>query len=468
MSQRKSNISPSIFNYQTHLPHSVEQVFAWHERKGAFERLSPPWEKIKVVASSGSISDGSRVTLKVPLAFLPMEWVLEHTGYIKNVKFQDKQISGPFESYIHTHLFTSRDDDATVIEDSIEYTLLFSKMLHASWFKPFRFGKEYLEKYIHKNLKRVFTYRQRVLSLDLESHKSIKPFVCAITGSSGLVGKALSAFLTTGGHTVHTIKRSEKKYTFQLEPSSNESLDAVVHLAGESIIGIWTEKKRREILESRVQGTRNFIQLLKNSKRIPKVFIAASAIGYYGRTNSESEMLHPKDETCSKGEGFLSDVVKAWEHEALEAEKLGCRVVILRIGTVISPSGGFLGQLLPFFKKGLGGTIGNGANLLSWISIEDLLRIIYFSIQNEKVSGTINCVSPQVVTNKTFTKTLSVLLKVPSILPIPEKIISSLFGDLGKEVILSSQNVYPKRLEELGYEFIFKDIGECLKYGFGY
>jgi uncharacterized protein (TIGR01777 family) len=288
-----------------------------------------------------------------------------------------------------------------------------------------------------------------------------------ITGASGLIGRELRKSLEKKGHELLLAGRrppqkpSQIKWTAEegfSEPERLEGLDAVIHLAGESISGMrWTEEKKKAIRESRVRGTRSVVDTLAALNAKPKVFISGSAIGIYG--NRGDELM---TEAEPPGDTFLADVCKAWEAESLRAVELGIRTVLLRTGIVLSKEGGALGTMLTPFKLGVGGVVGSGKQWMSWISLADEIAIINFVLENDRISGPINLVSPNPVTNEVFTKTLGELIHRPTILPLPGFAVKMVFGEMGDALLLDSTRAVPKRLQELGYEFKFPDLRSAL------
>lgn len=289
-----------------------------------------------------------------------------------------------------------------------------------------------------------------------------------VTGSSGLVGSALISSLEKNKNEVYKLVRVRADLLAReiawnpeqgvINPSLLEGMDAVVHLAGENIIGRWTQSKKKHIRESRVVGTQLLCRALCELKTPPSVFICASAIGYYG--NRESEIL---TEESSKGEGFLAGVCEEWEEATRLAAAKGIRTLNLRIGMVLSAQGGPLKQMLPAFKAGIGGRLGSGSQYISWIAIDDLVRIIDYAIQHEHLAGPLNAVSSHPITNQEFTQVLGHILRRPTFFSIPAFMVKLIFGQLGEEVLLSSTRVKPKKLEEEGFQFNYPYLEQALK-----
>lgn len=288
-----------------------------------------------------------------------------------------------------------------------------------------------------------------------------------ISGATGLVGSALVESLHAKGHSIRCLKRNKKpgaesiwqtENLFDSNSGSNEPFDTVIHLAGENIAsGRWTAAKKRRIKNSRVDGTKELVDFLSGLPVKPKTFICASAIGYYG--NRGDQVVSEKS---AAGEGFLAAVCKEWEAEASKAAFFGARVVLLRFGMILSPKGGALSKMLPPFKAGFGGTIGNGKQYMSWISIRDLVEIVDFVTHNDTITGPINVVTPKAVTNKDFTTHLADVLGKPAKLPVPPFGLKLLFGEMASEMLLSSTRVRPERLMASGYNYRDTNLKETL------
>ena len=289
-----------------------------------------------------------------------------------------------------------------------------------------------------------------------------------ISGASGLIGFALLLRLRELGHEVRRLVRSEDvpedaigwdPAHGRLDPRSLEGLDAVVHLAGENVAkGRWTEGKMRRIRDSRIDGTRLLVTRLLEVETPPSVFIAASAIGAYG---DRSDRVVTED--SHYGTGFLCDVCRRWEDASRPLEDKNTRVVHLRIGLVLSPEGGALAKMIPPFRLCLGGVIGDGNQYMSWLTLKEVCSIIEFVIEDAKVSGPVNAVSPNPVTNREFTETLGKVLGRPTVLPLPAFAARLLFGRMADELLLASTRVEPARLRAAGYRFRHPDLEPALR-----
>jgi len=293
-----------------------------------------------------------------------------------------------------------------------------------------------------------------------------------LTGSSGLIGHALLSFLTADGHKVVRLTRSQRPASsshISWDPSAGtiqvddlEDFDAVVHLAGESIVGRWTPEKKARILESRAKGTRLLCESLADLRSRPIVLVSASAIGYYGDRGDQV-----MDEESSAGSLFLSKVAKAWEAATDAARRNGIRVVNLRIGFVLGKAGGGLATMLLPFKLGVGGRVGSGRQYMSWIAIDDVVGAISHAILSDSLRGPVNAVAPNPVTNREFTKTLGRVLWRPTIFPLPAFAARLVMGEMADDLLLASTRVKPSRLLSSGYEFRFPELQDALRHVLG-
>lgn len=461
---------------------SSNELFAWHIREGAFERLNPPWHQFKVTERRGNIQNGGTVKIKMKIAGpIHTTWLVKHSDYIEGKQFRDSQIKGLFSSWTHTHLFNSLKLSSSILDDHIEYSLPCGILT-----------ERIVSPLINKKLNQMFVYRHRLTIEDLLIHAIAnkirgngRPMTIGITGSSGFIGSSLIPFITTGGHRVirfirHPVSddndtKNVKSIVWNASSASacryilhdeidNQNIDAVVNLAGENIFGRWTKEKKKRIFDSRVNSTKSLCKLLSSLDKPPKVLVSASATGYYGERGDEILT----EESHSSSTDFLSDVCKNWEGATQISKDSGIRVVNLRLGIVLSSSGGMLSKILPIFKLGFGGRIGNGNQYMSWIGLDDLHGLILYAIADKSIAGPVNAVSPNPITNTDFTSILGKVLSRPTKFSIPESIIKLSMGEeLANSAILSSTRVIPEQLSKVGYKFRFPHLESVLLHTLG-
>ncbi|WP_024441809.1 MULTISPECIES: TIGR01777 family oxidoreductase [unclassified Mycobacterium] len=433
-------------------------VFAWHERPGAFTRLSPPWQPMHLVSEADSLRDGTAV-LALPGG---LRWVAEHQpdGYDPPARFVDELgghglASLPTRatlSWTHTHEFEDLGDGRTRVIDHVDTPI------PGALLRP------------------MFVYRHRQLADDLAAHRraaqaGLTPLTVAISGSTGLVGSALAAFLSTGGHRVirlvrHAAGNPDERQWNPDQPDRDllSGVDAVIHLAGASIAGRFTAEHRRQIRDSRIEPTRRLAELVAGTTAGPRVLICASAVGYYGYDRGDDVLT----EDTERGEGFLADVVADWEDALTPAEQAGARVVRVRTGIVQSPRGGTLRLMRPLFAAGLGGRLGNGRQWLPWIGIDDLIDIYHRALWDTGLSGPVNAVAPNPARNIDYTKALGRVLHRPTALPVPGLGPRLLLGAQGaRELACASQRALPARLNDAHHQFRMPELEPLLRHLLG-
>ena len=291
-----------------------------------------------------------------------------------------------------------------------------------------------------------------------------------VSGASGPIGKALLPSLRANGAHITRLVRNNAPPTYSdeqtiqwhpeqpLSPDALSGFDAIIHLAGETIVGRWTESKKTKIRDSRIIGTRNLAQSLAQAKHRPQIFLCSSAIGYYGNRGDEA-----LTEESAPGSGFLAEVCQEWEAATRPAAEAGIRTVAIRTGVVLSREGGALAKMLPAFKMGVGGKIGDGRQWMSWIDVQDLVGAIHHILKSDLLYGPVNMVAPRPVTNAEFTQTLASVLSRPAVFPMPAFAVKLLFGEMGETVLLGSQRVEPTQLVSSGYPFRFRDLRASLQ-----
>ena len=454
---------------ESRVPATAEKLFGWHENEGALIRLMPPWEKVRVVTPFQGLGDGVRVRFQVQNGPMKFEWTAEHFGYRKNELFCDRALSGPFKSFVHHHRFLAQPDGSTVLRDEVEYELPVTPLSD-----PIAGG------FVRGKLDSMFRYRHRVMQGDVKAQlrHALPPSRVLISGANGLIGRQMFGYLRQAGHTVIRLVRSKSEVvagqTILWDPMSPfpkerlaelEGFDAVIHLAGAGIADQrWSEKRKREIRESRVQGTKHLADALCFLNQRPKVFLCGSAIGIYG--NEGDALLTENSPTNSPG--FLEDVARDWEGAARCLEKTGVRTVYVRTGIVLSPAGGALAKMLFPFQCNVGGVLGNGKAWMSWIALDDMLSGMEFILATEAIHGPVNFTAPCPVTNREFTHTLAKTLGRFVGPPVPTFALKTLFGEMADAALLASLRVEPQVLLNHGYRFRYPDLRSALGHVLGY
>jgi uncharacterized protein len=441
--------------YESVIDHPLGEVFAWHSRPGAMPRLVPPWQPMTVVAEAASLADG-RAVLGLPGG---LRWVAQHdpSGFHPPHRFVDELSSqGPSSwparvigRWRHTHEF-SEASGGTRVHDHVDTTIPAAA------------------------LRSTFVYRHRQLAQDLAAHRtaSAAPMVVAITGASGLVGSALSAFLSTGGHRVIRLVRRPARNELERQWNPDRpardllsGVDAVVHLAGASIAGRFTDRHRAAIRDSRIEPTRTLADIAGLGDDGPATFVSASAIGFYGFDRGDALL----SEESVRGDGFLADVVADWEAATAPAAEAGLRVVNVRTGIVQSARGGTLKMMRPLFSAGLGGRLGSGEQWLSWIGLDDLLDVYHRALYDGRLSGPVNAVAPEPVRNADYTRALAGVLHRPARVPVPSLGPRLLLGEQGaRELAEANQRVMPTKLQTLGHRFRRSKIVDALAHELGH
>ncbi len=450
----------------------ADALGAWHFRPGAIHRLIPPWESIKVVEEASPLVDGARAVIEIRKGPVRITLVAVHSDIEPNRQFVDSQERGPFGSWRHVHRFLPGTEGGRVhamLEDSIRFDPPLGGI-----------GRVLLGGQLNRELARQFAFRHARTREDLRRHAEFehrfgaRALRVGVTGASGLVGRQLCAFLSTGGHEVVRFVRGTPKRANErawnpadpergLDPSAVSDLDVVVHLAGEGIADArWSPARKQAILESRTRGTATIARAIARADRKPEAFISASAIGFYGHRTGEWV-----DERSSAGTGFLADVVRAWEDSTVAAREAGVRTVHLRLGIVLSAAGGALAKMLPAFQFGAGGPIGSGTQGFSWVSLDDVVGSVLFCARNTAMQGAVNVVAPAAMPQREFARVLGRVLRRPSFAPLPAPIVRLVFGELGQRALLEGALVRPSALAHHGYRFSHPSLEDALRLELG-
>jgi len=433
-----------------------ETVYKWYQHQGTFERLTPPWVKMRVKEYDG-LKEGVLVKFQIQKAFFNLEWQARIEAVTENAGFTDRQVKGPFAFWKHEHGIKYVADNKCRVNDHVQYELPFGKLLNNRWGKR----KAQLE------LARLFRYREEITRADLVDfyRPCDRSMTFLVTGATGTVGSALKHFLRSQGHVVKELSLT-RPYKgafywdyYKEEPNREwfEGVDVVVHLAGYPIFCRWTAQNKKKILESRWTSTAKLADYLAKEPCRPPVFICASGINFYG-TDRDGVL----DEKTPGGNGFLAEVTKQWEEACDPLRRVGARVINIRTGMVLTPAAGGLAAMLPIFRLGLGGRIGSGKQMVSWIAIDDLVDAIYYMSTQGSIEGPVNVCAPESLTNKAFSDTLADRLGRIAILPLPEIMAKLFMGDLTKETVLANLKATPKVLLESGYRFRYPRLESAL------
>ncbi|MEO0512908.1 MAG: TIGR01777 family oxidoreductase [Planctomycetota bacterium] len=481
------------------MPVPPSELLAWHGRFGAFERLMPPWETLSVgrrvlgkqpgpsgLDGRGPIGDGAVLEMRLHKGPLRLPWIADHHSFRDEThlealpssetagtgRFKDTQRKGPFARWEHEHKFVPSAvwPTGSELEDDVYYRVPMG-MLGAA------LGGEYVEGVLNK----MFSFRHARTEADLRRHWAFRDRPrqrVVVSGGTGLIGSQLIPYLQGAGHEVVRLVRRQEDRSLgeratdgaferrwdpaegRLDPGVFEGATAVVNLSGHNVAsGRYTDDEKRRILESRLQTTSLIAQTIAGLDGSRPALIQASATGFYGHRPGEQELA----EDAKNGPGFLSDVCRQWEAAARPAAEAGARVVIARIGLVISPRGSVLDKMLPVFRAFLGGPIGDGTQVWPWIAMDDVLGAMEHVLHSD-IAGPVNFCSPAAVSNNAFAKVLGGVLRRPSALRVPAGLIEKLLGEFGRETALKSTHAVPKRLQESGFSFLAPTLEDALRW----
>lgn len=465
------------FSQISTMPVPLEVLRRYHERPGAFGRLCPPWERLRVVEQSGTIRTGDRLKFQIRKPPMWITWEALHADLPGNAGFIDEQVRGPFAFWRHEHrMFPDRrgrggepDPGLSVLEDAVEYRLPMGAL-----------GATFGGGFVRGDLERMFVYRHARTRLDLMRHGAFldRPRLrVVVAGATGVIGRALCAFLSTGGHEVRVLSRgggvpvgASYDGTIPWDPARGmldaaalEGVDAIVHLGGANIGGQrWSQSYKREILESRTKSTELLARTIAGLRQKPSVFVCASAIGIYGNRGEE-----PVDESSSAGTDFLAEVCTKWEGATRAAEDAGVRTARLRIGVVITPAGGMVQKLKPWFGAGLGMKLGSGKQWLPWIGLDDTIGAIHQVLMDDGLSGAVNVVSPNPVRMVEFADVLARVMRRPRLLAVPGWALGAAMGEMGRSTALRGTRVTPGALDRSGFGWLTPNLEACVRWELG-
>ncbi|MFL2981822.1 MAG: TIGR01777 family oxidoreductase [Candidatus Poseidoniaceae archaeon] len=425
----------------------------------------PEWEGIQPM-NAGRLVDGDETIFKVKLGPFRQKWVARHHSVISGESFADRMIKGPFGAWNHNHEFQTDSNGVTSVIDNVEYKL----PLHilTGWSAGFT---------VLPRMKQMFEFRSVRVANDLKQIQATADLPrqrILVSGSTGMIGLQLCAFLEAAGHDVHRLLRPSTKLptdvdstkivrwndlTGEILEGDMNGFDSIIHLAGAGIGDKrWSKKRLKLIRDSRIIPTQNLAKIVSKLDQPPTKILCSSAIGFYG--NRGTEVL---DESSTTGDDFLAELCKEWEGASDVAKDAGVNVIHLRTGIVMSPLGGALAKLLLPAKMGAGGPVGGGKQMQSWISLDDEIYAIHHLMMKEDSTGAYNLTAPNPVSQKKFAKTLGKVLRRPAFAPLPGFVIKLLFGQMGKKLVLEGQDVRPTRLLESGYEFTHSELESCLR-----
>jgi len=441
----------------TTIPCAAEELYRWHGRDGAFERLIPPWQSMDIVSRKGGIEKGANIHIRLKRLGISTDWVAQITDGLEGSFFVDSQLKGPFAEWIHRHEFSEVDSHQCRLTDSIDYSLPAGKL-----------GALFGGRFVASDLERVFRYRHEITRSDLTAWNAFRTyprFNVLISGGYGFIGSRLADFLKAQGHSVSVLSRNPRQGDVGWDPENGSidskdlnGFDAIIHLAGENLgASRWNEALKKQIHASRINSTKLLVDAMEKMDRPAKVFISGSAVGYYG--DCGDRLVNEAD---GSGDGFLAEVCKDWEAEASLGSGFVDRVICLRTGIVLDAGDGALRKMLPPFKLGLGGSFGSGEQWMSWIALEDWIAAVHHLMLKGE-SGAYNLVSPNPERNKSFGKTLASVLRRPAFFNVPAPGLKAAIGEVADEGLLSSCRAEPKGLTDAGYRFLYPKLGDALK-----
>jgi uncharacterized protein (TIGR01777 family) len=430
-----------IVERTTRVAFPVDEVWQWHLRPGAFERLTPPWEDVRVLERTGGIENGARAVLEVKVGPVPVRWVAVHRDVVPGARFVDLQESGPFDRWMHEHEMSPDGSGGTILRDCVTCVPPLGAL-----------GAAFATPVLRARIERMLAYRHATIAGDLAVHAGVTPRRIIVTGATGMIGSALVPFLTTGGHQVTRLVRGRPgpgdatwdPHRGVLDPAVLAGADAVINLAGANVAGgRWTAARKQLLISSRVRPAGLLATTMARSSQPPPVLVSVSATGFYGDRGEE-----PLGDEATPGAGFFPSLAQAWEGAADHATTAGVRVAHPRFGIVLSPAGGALAKLLPPFRAGLGGPVAGGRQWMGWSSIDDAISLLHLAATNTGVRGPFNAVAPAPVRNADLARTLGRVLGRPATLPFPAAALLLLFGEMAEATLLASTRVLPELLQE--------------------
>lgn len=435
---------------------SAQRAFAWHVRPEAFERLAPAWRDARVLASAAAPANESEIRLREGRGIWRWTRIVRLHGLRPPGEFLEERRGGLFPPQTHFHRFEAEGSTGCVHTEEVEFRT------------PAGFAADRLRAEIQRHLH----FRHAVLRADLRAHAAApdRPMNILVTGARGLIGRHLIPYLAAGGHrAVRLARRADPSDPGALAWESSDSerwegFDAVVHLAGANLASRrWTRAWKQTLRASRVEFTRRLAERLAGLSRPPRALVCASAVGWYGTAHG----TEAASEEAPAGTGFLAELVRDWEAAATPAQRAGIRVTHLRFGMILSPRGGALGKMLPAFRAGLGGPLGDGRQWVSWIAMDDALDVIHRAIWRGRLVGPVNAVAPFPVSQASFAAALGRVLGRPARWRVSARLVDLAFGEMGRALLLEGVQATPARLMEDRFAFRFPTLDAALRHLFG-
>lgn len=441
-----------LFCRSTKLPAPVDALWAYHGSMAGFERLNPPFAPVRVLSPLPRLEAGAEMRLR---GRWPGTWV-SRVREIGPYGFADEQVRGPFASWEHAHVFTPRGAGDCLLTDKVRYDFPFLPVPHGM---------------LRRRIGALFAFRHRLILGDCQrySFPVHTPMHVLVSGGTGLLGRPLVALLRLMGHRVTVLTRTPRMPgDLGWDPRGMRpadlpgDIDAVIHLAGENIGRRWTPEVRQEILDSRVGGTRRLCDALLGLPNLPKVFVSASAIGYYGDLSGGALPV----ESAPPGSDFLAGVCVGWEGAAEPLARAGVRVAHMRMGVVLDPRGGMLARLLPLFRVGLGGRVGRGDQRMGWVGVYDAVDAYVHALTDPRFTGPFNLVAGS-DTNRGFSRTLARVLGRPCLVPVPAPVLRVGFGGMAGGMLLADSGADASALLGTGFEFREDGLEDTLRFLLG-
>lgn len=429
----------------------LEEVFAFFEDPANLKKLTPSDLGFEITTPGPvAMKAGALIDYVVRPFGVPCRWRTRIETYERPRRFSDVQERGPYALWHHAHEFAS-ERGGTRMTDTVRYRL------------PFEPFGGLAAPFVERELERIFDFRAAAVA-SLFPSRGGSSMKIVIAGGSGFIGRRLVRFLRERGDEVVVLSRKAGPGLTAWNPADPascraalEGADGVVNLCGAGVADRpWTAGRREELVSSRLVPTGALVEAMRTASRKPKVFVSASAIGYYGFSGA------PVDEKSPAGEGFLADLCVRWEKAALAAEDLGVRTVLPRIGVVLGPEGGALGRMLLPFKLGVGGRLGDGTQPFPWIHAGDLVGMIVAALDDPKWRGPVNAVAPEPADNAAFTKALGAALRRPTLIPVPAFALRAGLGEVSS-LLLDGRVVRPEAAKAFGYRFGHPAVGPALK-----